>query len=111
MAHIKMWKIIFKSIRQLGSFTLYSSVTNSTHQPIKKLSVFSDTDAGNKLKLWQKLTWKIFRLTKEKKLKSYNIQFKLDAIKFAEENSNHSASRKFGVAVERIGSLSIRTRS
>ena len=33
---------------------------------IKKLSVFSDTDAGNKLKLWQKLTWKIFRLTKEK---------------------------------------------
>ena len=66
MAHIKMLKIIFKSIRQLGSFTLYSSVTNSTHQPIKKLSVFSDTDAGNKLKFWQKLTWKIFRLTKKK---------------------------------------------
>ena len=39
---------------------------------------------------------------KGKKLKSYNIQFKLDAIKFAEENSNHSASRKFGVAVKRI---------
>ena len=46
MAHIKS---IFKSIRQLGSFTLYSSVTNSTHQPIKKLSVFSDTDLKN---LW-----------------------------------------------------------
>ena len=39
---------------------------------------------------------------KGKKLKSYNIQFKLDAMKFAEENSNHSASRKFGVAVKRI---------
>ena len=39
---------------------------------------------------------------KGKKLKSYNIQFKLDAIKFAEENSNHSASRKFGVVVKRI---------
>ena len=39
---------------------------------------------------------------KGKKLKSYNIQFKLDDIKFAEENSNHSASRKFGVAVKRI---------
>ena len=39
---------------------------------------------------------------KEKKLKSYNIQFRLDAIKFAEENSNHSAPRKFGVAVNRI---------
>ena len=102
MAHIKMLKIIFKSIRQLGSFTLCSSVTNSTHQPIKKLSVFSDTDAGNKLKLWQKLTWKIFRLTKGKKLKSYNIQFKLDAIKLAEESSNHSASGKFGVAVKTI---------
>ena len=38
---------------------------------------------------------------KGKKLKSYNIQFKLDAITFAEENSNHSASRKFGVAVKR----------
>ena len=35
-------------------------------------------------------------------MKSYNIQFKLFAIKFAEENSNHSASRKFGVAVKRI---------
>ena len=32
-------------------------------------------------------------------MKSYNIQFKLDAIKFA---SNHSASRKFGVVVKRI---------
>ena len=39
---------------------------------------------------------------KGKKLKSYNIQFKLDAIKFAEGNSNHSASGKFGVAVKRI---------
>ena len=39
---------------------------------------------------------------KEKNLKNYNIQFKLDAIKLAEENSNHSESRKFGVAVKRI---------
>ena len=39
---------------------------------------------------------------KGKKLKSYNIQFKLDAIKFAEENSNYSASRKSGVVVKRI---------
>ena len=39
---------------------------------------------------------------KGKKLKSYSIQFKLDAIKFAEENSNYSASRKFGVTVKRI---------
>ena len=39
---------------------------------------------------------------KGKKLKSYNIQYKLDAIKFAEENSNHSASRKSGVVVKRI---------
>ena len=39
---------------------------------------------------------------KRKKLKSHNIQFKLDAIKFAEENSNHNVSRKFGVAVKRI---------
>ena len=53
-------------------------MTNSTHQPIKKLSVFSDTDAGNKLKLWQKLT--NLSSHKGKKLKSYNIQFKLDAI-------------------------------
>ena len=36
---------------------------------------------------------------KGKKLKSYNIKFKLDAIKFAKEDSNHNASRKFGVAV------------
>ena len=44
----------------------------------------------------------IFVNLKEVEKKSYNIQFKLDAIKFAEENSNHSASRQFGVAVKRI---------
>ena len=33
---------------------------------VNLLLLLLDTDAGNKLKLWQKLTWKIFRLTKEK---------------------------------------------
>ena len=104
MAHIKMLKIIFKSVQQLGNFTLYSSVTNSIHQRIKKLSVFSDTDAAfwKQVEIMAETNMGDLSSHKGKKLKSYNIQFKFDAIKFTEANSNHRASRKFGVAVKRM---------
>ena len=36
------------------------------------------------------------------KKKSYNIQFKLDAINNAETHGNHGTAKKFGVAVKRI---------
>ena len=36
------------------------------------------------------------------KLKSYKVQFKLEAVSFAKQNLNRGASRKYGVAVNRI---------
>ena len=36
------------------------------------------------------------------KLKSYTIQFKTDAVQYAEENSNHKAAEKFSVSRKRI---------
>ena len=36
------------------------------------------------------------------KLKGYTRKFKLKAVKYAEVNSNHAATRKFGVDVRRI---------
>ena len=39
---------------------------------------------------------------KGSKNKSYNLQFKLDAIKMSEEIGNHSVAGKCGVAVKRI---------
>ena len=73
-----------------GTFTLYSSVTNSTHQPIKRLSGFPDSGCWKQVKIMAETNMEDLSSHKGKKLKSYNIQFKLGAIKFAEENSNHS---------------------
>ena len=39
---------------------------------------------------------------KRMKLHSYKMEFKLDAVRFAEENGNHKAAEKFGVARKRI---------
>lgn len=39
---------------------------------------------------------------KGKKRKSYPMEFKKEAVEFAEENNNSSASMRFGVAVKRI---------
>ena len=32
----------------------------------------------------------------------YTLKFKLEAVKYAESNSNHAAARKYGVDVKRI---------
>ena len=39
---------------------------------------------------------------KGEKIKSYDLQFKLDAVKFAELQSNRAASKKFDVHENRI---------
>ena len=39
---------------------------------------------------------------KGQKRKSYSMEFKQEAIIFAEENGNKSAARRFGVAVKRV---------
>ena len=39
---------------------------------------------------------------KGQKRKSYSMEFKQEAITFAEENGNNSAARRFGVAVKRV---------
>ena len=39
---------------------------------------------------------------KGQKRKSYSMEFKQEAITFAEENGNNCAARRFGVAVKRV---------
>ena len=101
MAHIKMLKIIFKSIPQLGSFIVLKC-NKQYPSSDQKIVSFLRHGCWKQVEITAETNMEDLLSHKGKKLKSYNNQFKLDAIKFAQENLNHSASGKFGVAVKRI---------